>query len=167
VGRWLRVGHELRGAAVVDVWARPDNPLIVLALCAPGGLWRSLDGGQSWAQARPAAMLSAFDAPPAAAHPGRWLVILGGKQPVQLLAVAAGEALWRSADDGETWAAAETDVPPAGSVTVLAPVSYHIDTALAGTAGGQVYQSSDRGRSWQLVKDGLPPVRALHAARLT
>jgi photosystem II stability/assembly factor-like uncharacterized protein len=156
VGRWLRVGHELRGRAVGAVWARPDNPLVVVA-CGPAGVWRSDDGGQRWEQL--------FDTPAAAAATSATvLAVLAGKEPALLL--ADGEGVRRSGDDGATWSRAEADAPFLGGVSVIAPASYHIDTAFAGTGGGQVYQSTDRGRTWQLLKDGLPPVRSIAAARL-
>lgn len=156
VGRWLRVGHELRGNSVTAVWPRPDNPLVVLAACGAAGLWRSGDGGATWAQA--------VDAPVAALPAGDTLVALGGKEPTLLLA-AQGD-LWRSTDDGATWERGTADAPLNGEISALTPVGYHIDTAFAGTAGGQIYQSADRGRTWQLLKDGLPAVRAIGAARL-
>ncbi|HWQ13335.1 MAG TPA: hypothetical protein VNL77_11065 [Roseiflexaceae bacterium] len=155
VGRWLRVGHELRGQVVGVVWARPDNPLLVVAGCGPAGVWRSDDGGQRWAKV--------LDTPAAAARGGT-LVVLAGKEPALLL--AAGDDVWRSGDDGANWSRAEADAAFAGGVTVIAPASYHIDTAFAGTGAGQLYQSADRGRTWQLLKDGLPPVRSIAAARL-
>lgn len=156
VGRWLRVGHELRGHSVQALWVRPDAPTLVLAACGPAGLWRSADGGQSWAQA-----LATGAVGPGG---GDALLVLGGKAPTPLL--AAGDGVWRSADDGATWTQAETDAPLAGAASALAAASYHIDTAFLGTSAGQVFQSADRGRTWQLLKDGLPPVRCISAARL-
>lgn len=159
VGRWLRVGHALREMQVQAVWARPDNPQHVLAVCGPAGVWRSADGGQSWEQAL---TISAG----AAASPGGpvSLAALAGKEPVLLLASDGGIA--RSADDGATWSAAEPEAPWAGEVRTITPASYHIDTAFAGTSAGQVFISVDRGRTWQLIKDGLPPISAIAAARL-
>jgi hypothetical protein len=156
VGRWLRVGHELRGSPVQAVWARPDNPLHVLAACGPRGVWRSADGGQSWEQS-----LTTPSAPPSGPAS---LAVLAGKEPVLLLAADGGIA--RSADDGATWSMAEPEAPWAGEVRVIAAASYHIDTALAGTGAGQLFISTDRGRTWQLIKDGLPPINAIAAARL-
>ncbi|MEN9935534.1 MAG: hypothetical protein RLZZ387_2113 [Chloroflexota bacterium] len=156
VGRWLRVGHELRGKAVGAVWARPDNPLLVLAACGPDGLWRSADGGQSWAQTleTPSIPRSGI---------GDTFAVLGGNEPTLL---AASSGLYRSPDNGATWQPAAVEPPLGGDVSVIVPASYHIDTAFAGTEAGQVYITTDRGRSWLLLKDGLPPVRAIGAARL-
>jgi photosystem II stability/assembly factor-like uncharacterized protein len=155
VGRWLRVGHELRGQAIVAVWARPDDPLAVVA-CGAAGIWRSTDGGAAWVEVS--------GAPSLAAPGGSALVALAGNEPVLLLGGAVGA--WRSADNGASWEAGEPDAPWSGTVRVIAPAPYHIDTTFAGTSGGQLYQSTDRGRTWQLLKDGLPPVLAISAARL-
>ena len=156
VGRWLRVGHELRGYTVRALWVRPDAPTLVLATCGAAGVWRSADGGQSWTQALQAGADGTTG--------GDALLVLSGKATTPL--IAAGDRVWRSADDGATWAQAETDMPLAGAVSILTAASYHIDTAFLGTSGGQVFQSTDRGRTWQLLKDGLPPVRCISAARL-
>jgi hypothetical protein len=153
VGRWLRVGHELRGVAIRAVWARPDNPLDVVA-CGSAGVWASADGGASWA--------AAPDAPGIAAPGGAGFVALAGKDPTLLLASA--ESIWRG--DGASWSAAAPEAPWSGEVSVIAAAPYHMDTAFAGTSGGQIYQSTDRGRTWQLLRDGLPAVLAVSAARL-
>jgi photosystem II stability/assembly factor-like uncharacterized protein len=274
VGRWLRIGQELRGRAVRAVWPAADTPLVVLAAVEGAGLQRSKDGGQSWRQAldtdvrslaghprdpqalylgtaggdvyhssdggvswelsprdgRPAAGVTriavAADEPrrlyigletggvwasadggaswaswgaglpapivdlasapdalyalaegvvyrgaeahwqpiEAAAKPGVALATLGGKQPVLLLAQPGGIA--RSADSGASWTTAEPESPWEGGVTTIAPVRYHIDSALAGSGGGQLAHSADRGRTWQILKQGLPPIRGIAAARL-
>ena len=279
VGRWLRVGQELRGQPVHALWPTVDNPLVVLAALASGGLQRSEDGGQSWrsvfasnvtsvvghhsaAQAlylsttkgeiygstdagaswmplaqdwralgSAARLLVAAEDPQrlylgdaggvwtsddggaqwahygeeapqavaalaaAPAHPGvlyavagaalyrcdgvamRWerldaaqpdagaaFAILAGKDRVLLLAQDAG--LGRSADDGATWTPTGLDTPWNGSVTVIVPAPYHMDTAFAGSSGGQLASSTDRGRTWQLLKQDLPAIRCIATARL-
>ncbi|HMP41049.1 MAG TPA: hypothetical protein PKA05_11760 [Roseiflexaceae bacterium] len=35
-GRWLRVGHELRGRAVHGIWVRHDDPRLVVAATSGG-----------------------------------------------------------------------------------------------------------------------------------
>lgn len=192
-GRWLQVGHVLRGQPVRTVWARADDPLTVLA--AGPTVQRSQDGGRTWElvldvdaialqgiRAEPTAVTlvttdglryhsgdagatwasaeaDASDAPPADA-----VVTLPGKEPVQLRAQPGG--VERSSDNGATWAATEADAPWSAPVSVIAPASYHIDTAFAGSAAGQLAISSDRGRTWRMIKQDLPPVRSIAAARL-
>ena len=159
VARWLRVGHELRGLRVASIWTRPDNPLVVLAACGADGLWRSADGGQSWERTVERLASSVTETP---------IIVLAGKQPAILVSSSAGDQpiILRSADDGASFTPGEPDVPWTGALSVIAPASYHIDTAFAGTEGGQVFSSTDRGRSWQLIRDGFAPIRSIAAARL-
>ena len=93
------------------------------------------------------------------------LATLAGQVPVILASLAAG-GVARSDDGGATWTSAQIEAPASAPVGVIAPASYHIDTAFAGDSAGQLLSSSDRGRSWQVVKPNLPPVRSVAAARL-
>lgn len=192
-GRWLRVGHELRGTPIHAVWPLYNEPQIVLA-GGPHGLWRSGDGGATWQQLGDQAV-TAFvgerSTPLAielATEQTRWQhssdggaswqvgdgtsisvpdqlrAELGGQQPVLL--AARGAQIERSEDHGATWQATTTDEPFGGEVTIISPSRYHIDTALAGSRSGQLVISTDRGRSWQIVKRDLPVPRAIVATRL-
>lgn len=191
-GRWLRIGHELRGNQIMAVWPLFDDPQVVLA-GGPNGLWRSGDGGASWHQIGDE-MITAFagakgtpqiveaytadndllrtddygmtwkDAGRANAAIGSPLQIeLAGKTPVQLRAQAG--AIQRS-EDGTTWADTSAEEAWSGDVSVINPARYHIDTAFAGTLHGQLLMSSDRGRTWQIVKRDLPAIRSIVATRL-
>src|ERR671931_1904923 len=51
IGRWLRIGHELRGRAIQSIWPLADNPLVVFAAASGMSAQRSDDGGQSWSTA--------------------------------------------------------------------------------------------------------------------
>jgi photosystem II stability/assembly factor-like uncharacterized protein len=93
------------------------------------------------------------------------VVTLMGQAPVIVVAQAAG-GIARSDDGGRTWTHAEVEGATDAPIGVIAPVSYHIDTAFAGDSAGRVLTSGDRGRSWQIVKQNLPPVRSIAAARL-
>lgn len=192
IGRWLRVGRALGGEQVRAVWAQPDNPQVALA--AAGRLQRSEDGGRSWLPVRDDLNVQALHGDRSMPHEvvlwtgsgarlisqdagQTWLAaeasgpvptpteaMLPGREPV-LLRVAAG-GIERSTDDGATWEATTADAPWHGSITVVQPSGYHIDTAFAGSDGGQIAISTDRGRTWHMIKQDLPPVRSIVAARL-
>ncbi len=173
--------------------AHEGGPAIYLGL-GDGAVWVSRDGGASWAPfasglpAPIAALVESYALPgslyvvaggalyrcdgespcqpltipgPAAGA----LATLAGKNPALLFAQPAG-GIARSDDGGATWAPAGAEGDWGGAVTTIAPASYHIDTAFAGSAGGRLLGSSDRGRTWQLVKQELPPIRSIAAARL-
>ena len=192
-GRWLRVGQELRGEVIAAVWPQFDDPQTVLAGGA-GGLWRSDDGGASWAKisGEPIRRFAGEKGTPqviAALTDAGWQrstdggatwqpsidstnatpdqmhqITLAGQKPVVLRIDAA--LITRSDDDGATWQATMTDQPWSGAITVIVAARYHIDVAFAGSATGQLGMSSDRGRNWQIVKHNLPSIHAIAAARL-
>lgn len=193
IGRWLRVGQVLGGESVRALWAQPDNPQVVLA-AAGKRLQRSEDGGRSWQPVRDDLEVQALHGDRSTPHEvvlltssgahlmsqdagQTWVAaesggaaatstetMLPGREPV-LLRVAEG-GIERSADGGATWETTATDPPWNGTITVVQPSGYHIDTTFAGSDGGQIAISTDRGRTWQMIKQDLPAVRSVAAARL-
>src|SRR5262245_2550183 len=105
VGRWLRIGQELRGQVVRAVWPAVDTPLIVLAALAGAGLQRSDDGGQSWRQALDADVRSL------AGHP---------RDPQALYLGTANGEIYHSADSGASWQLYPQGARPADGVARIA-----------------------------------------------
>lgn len=190
-GRWLRIGHELRGNRISAVWPLFDDPQVALA-GGPSGFWRSVDGGASWQQIGDEAVtgFAGVKATPqvveahtegagtlhsdngglmwrtgdsASSSPARVQIELAGKTPVQLQANAG--AIQRREGEGG-WADTSSQEPWNGEISALSAARYHIDTAFAGTSSGQLFTSTDRGRTWQIVKQGLPAIRSIVATRL-
>jgi photosystem II stability/assembly factor-like uncharacterized protein len=147
---WVRFGDRL--AAPIAALSESFLPTGVLLALAGGALYQS-DGMASW---------RALTLPGPATEA---LAALMGQVPVLLVAQAEG-GIARSDDGGATWTIAELERPTTASIGVIVPVSYHIDTAFAGSSAGQVHTSGDRGRSWQIIKENLPPIRSIAAARL-
>lgn len=179
-GRWRRVGMSLEGRAIEALSA--VDALSLLALAA-GAALRSVDGGQSWADASEAeaAALRALHAGPApmiaTAHgPARWrgehapaataLALLAGKQELLLAALGAGATMARSEDGGVTWAPATVVGALTGHVQTIMPASYHMDIAWAGTDDGQLLRSNDRGRTWQVIAQEPAAILSLAVVRL-
>jgi photosystem II stability/assembly factor-like uncharacterized protein len=108
------------------------------------------------------ALWTAVGSPLGAAH-GAVALLPGANEA---LLVASSEGVARSVDDGDSWQTAVSDEPLAALVSVIAPATYHIDTAWAGTADGRLLLSDDRGRSWRTVARDLAPIHALAAVRL-
>jgi hypothetical protein len=256
-GRWLRIGNELFGKPILALWAAPDNPLIVLAIRANDGLWRSANGGQSWKQVIAAAVTTITGNATSNVYVGdqqgkiwqsndggeNWTVLVtvdgnvqglvlhargisigvkrqiwfwGGEKlelcatlpaPVQTMTdlgqlyVLAGETLYvvdgtpqalrsagtalaalpgnesvllfgepqriaRSSDLGRSWSAGEVTTGWRGTITVLVPAPYHMDTAFAGTNTGQIAVSSDRGRNWKILHQEGAAITSIAVGRL-
>jgi photosystem II stability/assembly factor-like uncharacterized protein len=181
-GRWRRRDQTLEGQAVRALMAVDG---LVLTAVTDSGALLSTDGGESWGQAEPndAAALSALlahDGPLVGTAQGlaRWKsehppapgaaasALLSGKQEVLLTAIAGGTSLLRSEDGGASWEPATLDQPLQGAITVIAPASYHMDIAWAGTSAGQLLRSDDRGRSWAQVGEVGAGILSLAVVRL-
>lgn len=190
-GRWLRIGHELRGQQVLAIWPLFENPQIVLA-GGEAGLWRSTDGGASWSQSdtKPIMVFAGSKAAPqqvwlyrtdgtaeqsddggatwataddAPPATSAQAITLAGNEPVWL--AIQGGALVRSSDNGANWQPTlitEWQV----EATALAAARYHMDTAYAGNAAGQLAVTTNRGQTWQIIKRDLPKIRSIVVTRL-
>jgi hypothetical protein len=107
----------------------PTAPATVLA-ATDKGVYRSLDGGQTWAQT--------------ALGTGRvWSVGFDLRAPHAILAALDGGGIQRSGDVGQTWSDASAGLP---SRTVRS-LAFGLDLVAAGTSNG-VAVSSD-GSAWQ------------------
>lgn len=144
IGRWLRVGHELRGQAIRSAWLEYANPLVGLA-ATDNGVFRSDNGGQSWQ--------------PTLHGAGAALAGGGRTAPTTMVALVGG-ALHRSDDAGATWQPAEA---PWADATLLA-----LDAAdpqrLAVASGSAVWHSEDGGTRWLVVDPAPQPVQSLLVA---
>ena len=117
---------------------------------APGAVWRSSDGGQSWQG-------SSGTGAAAAAFTGLTAVRFAADGQSGLAAGAQGQIL-ASSDGGVTWTAVASGVN-----TPLRALAWLADgtTALAVGTEGVVLRSTDRGRNWQRIN--TPSAVALHA----
>ena len=141
VGRWLRIGQELRGRAVYAVWPAVDTPLVVLAAVEGAGLQRSEDGGQSWRQVLDANVRSL------AGHPrDRQALYLG----------TTNGDLYRSADSGASWERRPLDRRPAAGVAHIAVAADDPQHLYAGLDAGGVWVSVNGGASWAPYGLNLP-----------
>jgi hypothetical protein len=174
IGRWRRVGHELRGTAVTAIEA--EDALTVTVQTTTLGAQRSSDGGQSWALAGEhgpeilGTRVATTSGPVEQVYPrikgATALARLAGKAPVILAAAAGGTMFFRSEDDGIHWEPAGVEGDTIGRVNVIMPASYHIDSAWAGTEQGELLRSENRGREWQIVAREEAAILSLAVVRL-
>jgi photosystem II stability/assembly factor-like uncharacterized protein len=141
IGRWLRIGHELRGQAIDAIWPLADNPLVLYAAGGGMPLQRSDDGGQSWR--------AALDAEAA--------VVSGSHGAPETLYLGATDGqVYRSDDAGASWAACPQGPRPPSNVVGLIVAPADARRLYLGLADGGVWTSPDGGATWAPFGGGLP-----------
>lgn len=190
VGRWLRVGQELRGQLVHAIWPAVDNPLVILAALAGGGLHRSEDGGQSWRSvfagtvisivghhsAAQALYLSTIDGEVygstdagaswvSLAQQGRALdgaarLLVATDDPQRLYLADAG-GVWASDDGGAQWVQYGVESPRAVAALAAVPAQPGVLYAVAGAA---LYRCGGGALRWEHLDAAQPAADAAFAA---
>lgn len=144
IGRWLKIGHGLRGQVVRAVWPLVDTPLVVFAAVAWAGLQRSDDGGQTWRMV--------FDAEVA--------VITGHHRVSRVLYLRTVEGVvYRSVDAGGCWSRCTMGMPES-AVCGGFIVSRADPDCLYCQVDDGVLMSRDAGAHWLLYGGGLHGVGA-------
>lgn len=141
-----------RAAAAVGV---PGDPRVYYVATASGGVWKSTDGGQSFA--------SVFDDQPIssigsiAVAPSDPNVVYVGSGEANIRGnVAAGNGIYRSTDAGKTWVHVWTMEGQIGEIAVDPRNADVAFAAVLGHAFGPnpergVYRTRDGGKTWQQV----------------
>ena len=143
-------GSRAGGGAIVQVAVNPVTPTLLNALASSDGLFRSLDGGESWL--------------PAAPHFFAVSRITVGADGHTTYAATPWHPVsqWRSDNNGASWQ--PIPIPGEhGSRKVYAHPTQP-DTALAVVDGSNgIHKSENRGEDWVLVTEGITdaPVTAL------
>jgi photosystem II stability/assembly factor-like uncharacterized protein len=160
------------GGSLARVWQlRPgpaDEPEVVWAGCEPASLFRSDDGGLSFALVE-----GLWNHP----HRPKWepgggglclhTVLVHPTDPDRLLVAISSAGVYRSQDGGVTWEPSNTGIaagffpdpqPEFGQcVHKVAFQADRPDQLFLQNHGG-VYRSDDGGTSWSAIEDGLPSV---------
>lgn len=111
------------------------------------GLFRSTDAGRTWTLAE---RVGANGLEPVSSTPDLLAVATGSPAAY----AAFGLAVWRSDDEGRTWAPVGTTAGQATTLDVL-PTG----RVLAGLSSGGLLASDDLGKTWSALGSGLPASR--------
>lgn len=146
---WTAASAGMPNAGLVQVLRLAfdlHDPANLLALVGgtttdPGGLYRSADGGVSWV--------------PVLRQPGLSALALGPRNP-SLICLAAGQTVFKSTDDGASWATLVIEAPLNVGITALALDPDDAEVVYAGIGGGPgVLKSADGGMTWAPSGRGL------------
>jgi photosystem II stability/assembly factor-like uncharacterized protein len=160
---WTIVGDIMDGECVSEIRIHPDDPNIVLATTGrgttPGGVFRSLDGGDTWAEVTPTGMQGDWSGLAISEFNG------SGRS---VYACRIGQGVFRSDDQGETWVrlnvplAFNNPASPAGGLGLriaasrVVPDGLYVMDASDGSQDGRIFYSSNRGASWLDISGNFP-----------
>lgn len=131
VDRWTPIGPE--GGEILSLAADPDSPGTLYAGTYFGGVWKSLDGGGSWAPTVEGLGGPSYSA--LAVSNGR---VLSGGSDGGLYVLADGASAWRRVGPFP-FGAYELAVDPTDPAKIW---------AIGFSSGGDLYASNDAGESW-------------------
>lgn len=139
IGRWRRVGHELRGHTVRAIL--PQSALALLVAAVGMGVQRSTDGGQSWQPVLEADVVAL------AAH---------ASVPETPVAATTSGAIWQSDDGGANWHAGNQPMPATVSDAVQMLAMPTDPQRLFLALHGTVWVSHNAGEQWDPYGAALP-----------
>jgi photosystem II stability/assembly factor-like uncharacterized protein len=154
LGTWRNLGPD--GGTIRTLAIHPGDPNVLYA-GGDGGVFRSTDGGSSWAPANRGLSL----------RPNLSTVVtvvslaVDSTQPSTLYAALRADGVARSIDGGATWTHVDAGIRTNG-VSSLALDRSNGQRLFAATAVG-IYRTGDGGATWRKLTRGLPatpPARA-------
>jgi photosystem II stability/assembly factor-like uncharacterized protein len=133
----------------------PGNPLVYYLATASGGVWKSVDGGVSWAPIfddQPVSSIGSLAVAPSDPN----VIYVGSGEANIRGNVAAGNGIYKSVDAGKTWSHVWTQEGQIGQMAVHPRNPDIAFAAVLGHAFGPnpergVYRTTDGGRTWKQV----------------
>ena len=147
----------------------PENPNVLYQQnhC---GVYRTVDGGDSWEDIGAGRLPATFGFP-MAIHPrdGRTIYVVPQTSDEFRYTPEGKFRVYRSGDGGDSWLPLTAGLPQENAYLNVFREGLATDTldpagVYVGTGTGQVFFSRDEGDSWQILSDTLPPVYSVGTA---
>src|SRR6266540_4040233 len=170
---WHSIGPTNIGGRILDIAADPSVANTLYAAAATGGVWKSVDGGatfaSSWPDGNPQPIGAIAIGPDGTLFAGTGEAGPGGGSITY-----GGRGVYRSTDGGATWrnvglkrtvTTGRIAIDPTDPQRLYAAMWDHIrhpDLRVYGGVGSGVYRSVDGGDTWNRLRNGLPaPSKAI------
>ncbi len=147
---WTRVESPLNGQQIWAVCLLPQNPEVVLAGTCPSRLFRSADGGQTWAE--PAVDIR--QACPRIMHTRVTTLLADPTEPETVWAGVEIDGLVRSRDSGQTWQKVGSGLSSLDIHAVAIIPADGRDKRLLASTNNDVNLSMDEGETWRPLQLG-------------
>lgn len=154
--KWREIG-PFRGGRVTAVAGHENEPYVYYFGATGGGVWKTTDGGATWAPVADSALGAGSIGAIAVAPSDANVVYVGtGESPLRGN-TSPGDGMYRSTDAGKTWRhiglrdagqIADIEVHPRDEALVYAAVLGH---AFGPNPTRGVYRSRDGGRTWDKI----------------
>ena len=154
--RWRNIGPYRGGRSIASAGS-PSRPNEYFFGATGGGLWKTTDGGTTWAPVTDGQIKSSSVGAVAVSESNPDVVYLGMGETQLRGNVMQGDGVYRSADAGKTWThLGLADTHAVGKIRVHPTNPDLVYVAALGHPYGPssergVYRSTDGGRTWQRV----------------
>lgn len=143
---WSSLGPA---GVVSSVAPDPQNPATVYAALRDSGVWKTTDGGSTWAQKSTGLPLS-----------GSFAIVVDPTNPLIVYASTGASGVFKTSTGGETWSAANAGLPMPSGAIAISPSTPSVLLVRASTA---LFQTRDAAASWQPVFGGGLPSNVVEA----
>lgn len=157
--RFRNIAPAGTGGRIVDIESSASKPALILAAASAGGLWRSTNGGVTWAPTfETYGTVSIGDVAIAPSDPD--IVWLGTGEHNNQRSAHWGDGVYKSVDGGATWKNMGINkIFHTGRIAIHPKNPDIVFVAAMGgmfTPGGDkgVYKSTDGGKTWEVVLKG-------------
>ncbi len=153
--RWRELG-PYRGGRSVAVTGSAARPNEYYMGTVGGGVFKSLDGGQSWAAVTDKYFGGTIGAVAVSASNPDIVYVGGGEYPIRGN-VSHGDGVWKSTDAGKTWASLGLEATRHISRVRIHPTNPDLvyvaaeGNVWAPTPERGIYRTKDGGKSWQKI----------------
>src|SRR5437867_3297116 len=156
--RWRSIG-PLRGGRSIAVSGVKGRPREAYFGAVGGGLWKTTDGGMTWAAVTDGQIKSASVGAVAVSESNPDIVYIGMGESCIRGNIMPGSGVYKSTDGGETWREITRNQGlPQGLVGKISIGISGADSsriyALIENENGGLYSSDDAGTTWKLVNAG-------------